>query len=68
MPRQSAIRAHALIGCERQAAGSLLAIVLNSALRSVPTVPTVVAMATAIRPAINPYSIAVTPASSLKKR
>ena len=46
----------------------LAATLLNVPLRLVPTVPMMVMAATAISAAINPYSIAVTPLSSLTRQ
>ncbi|AOI65476.1 hypothetical protein WS98_25230 [Burkholderia territorii] len=53
-----------------QVAGAVtqLEIVENMLPRLVPIVETLAMIATAINPAIRPYSIAVTPSSSLKKR
>ena len=45
----------------------LLAIVLNVLRKSVPMIDTAVMMITAIRAAMSPYSMAVTPASSFQR-
>src|SRR5581483_10588470 len=54
-----------VLGLWSRLAYSFVATVLNVELRLVPTVPITVTAATAIRAAIRPYSIAVTPSSLL---